>query len=102
MNVHPATLDSLRDLIRQIHAERPLDVVVGADTRFVTDLGFTSLELIGLVFLCEQSFGVSLIDQGGLLSQLRTVGQAVTAIDNLQHGREFDADPSVATAAITA
>jgi len=57
-----------------------------AQSRFVTDLGMKSLELIGLVFICEQTFGVSLISQPGLLAKLETIGQAVDAIRKLQLG----------------
>lgn len=55
-------------------------------TRFVADLGLKSLELIGLVFICEQTFNVQLTAHPGLIAKLHTVGQALDVIHLLQQG----------------
>jgi acyl carrier protein len=84
MVIEPVTIEGLRRLIVQLREDIPRDVQVSNATRFVKDLGLSSLELIGLVFLCEQTFGVSLVSEEGLLSRLNTVGEAVAAIEDLQ------------------
>src|SRR6185369_12376134 len=58
------------------------------ELKFVADLGFTSLELIGLVRLCEQTFGVTLVTQQALLDRIQTVDQALQAIADLQQPRD--------------
>jgi hypothetical protein len=43
-----------------------------------------SVELIGLVFLCEQRFSVGLVNQRGLLATLKTAGPTIDTIGSLQ------------------
>jgi acyl carrier protein len=80
----PVSIPALRGLIEQLRETMPESLEVNAQTRFVGDLGLASLELIGLVFLCEQTFSVNLVEQSGLLARIQTVGQAVEAIRSLQ------------------
>jgi acyl carrier protein len=80
----PVSIQALRQLIEQLRETAPESLEVNAQTRFVGDLGLASLELIGLVFLCEQTFSVNLVEQNGLLAKIQTVGQAVDAIRSLQ------------------
>jgi acyl carrier protein len=42
------------------------------------------MQVIGLAFLWEQRFAVSISDQEDLLARLETVGQAIDAIRTLQ------------------
>jgi acyl carrier protein len=78
------TLQSFQRLIEQIRGGEPLAAVAGRDTRLVEDLGMASLELIALVYLCEQTFEVSLVRLSGQLETLRTAGQCVDALVALQ------------------
>jgi acyl carrier protein len=78
-----ATVDALQSLIENLLGE-PVSQPVRRDTRFVQDLGLASLHLIGLVYLCEQTFNVSLVSRAGLLATLHTVGETVDAIVTLQ------------------
>lgn len=86
MSAQPATVHGIQQLIDQLRPDAPLKTPLSRETRFVADLGLASLELIGLVFLCEQTFSVSLIDQPGLLATLHTVGETVDALSRLQTG----------------
>lgn len=99
MATEPASLDSMQRLIAQLRQEGSChSAEVTAETRFVADLGFASLELIALVFLCEQAFDVSLASQPALLAELQTVGGTVEAICKLQQdGRLGDVSFSSAT-----
>ncbi|MEJ0034880.1 MAG: hypothetical protein WDO68_02125 [Gammaproteobacteria bacterium] len=83
-----ATVASMQRLIAQVREQSPSQIVVDRDTRFVTDLGLASLELIALVFLCEQTFAVQLVSQPGLLARLHTIGVAIDAIGDLQRAAE--------------
>ena len=85
MNATP-TIQSLQHLIEQIRGGGPLRKALTSHTRFVEDLGMASLELIALVYLCEQTFSVSLTELSGLIEKLHTVGQSVAAIAGLQAG----------------
>jgi acyl carrier protein len=78
----PVSIATLQTLIADLRDE-PLRHELTPQTRFVQDLGLASLELIGLVYLCEQTFGISLVGQPGLLAKLLTVGQTLEAIDDL-------------------
>jgi len=84
MNAQLPSVHAIQQLIEQLRPEAAAGTQVCRETRFVTDLGLASLELIGLVFLCEQTFSVNLISQPGLLSKLHTVGQTVDALLGLQ------------------
>jgi acyl carrier protein len=84
MSAQSATIRGIQQLVRQLRPDAPPDTPLSRETRFVADLGLASLELIGLVFLCEQTFSVSLIDQPGLLARLHTVGETVDALRKLQ------------------
>lgn len=84
MSAQPATVYGIQQLVGQLRPDAPLETSLSRETRFVADLGLASLELIGLVFLCEQTFSVSLIDQPGLLATLHTVGETVDALRKLQ------------------
>jgi acyl carrier protein len=81
------TNECMRALIEQLRDGEPLDTAVNSGTRFIADLGLSSMELIGLVFLCEQTFQVDLVNSGTPLADLRTVGQAVDRIQSLQQRR---------------
>jgi acyl carrier protein len=85
MPTEAVSITAMQRLITQVRGEEaPQLSEVTRDTRFVSDLGFASLELIGLVFLCEQTFEVALVSQPGLLAKLQTIGEAVDAIGELQ------------------
>ena len=84
MSIQPVTIEAMRKLIEQVRDGFALTVEVRHETRFAQDLGFASLELVGLVFLCEQTFKVSLANRADLVSRMQTVGQAVDAIRSLQ------------------
>lgn len=79
-----ATVPVLQGLLEQLRGDAALSQEVRRETRFVEDLGLASLELIGLVYLCEQTFEVSLVSQSGLLASLRNIGQTIDAITALQ------------------
>jgi len=85
MSMQPVTITALCELLQQLRNGAPLPTELRPGTRFVNDLGLASLELIGLVFLCEQAFGVNLIDQPSLLARLQTVGETIDAIRDLQY-----------------
>jgi acyl carrier protein len=55
-----------------------------AESRFMADLGLDSMQVVGLVFLWEHTFDVSIGDQEEFLSRLDTVGQAIDALRLLQ------------------
>jgi len=78
-----ATLEALQLLVEQLRDTR-LPAPLRRDDSYVDDLGFASVELVGLVFLCEQRFGVELVSQRGLLKTLKTAGLTVDAINRLQ------------------
>jgi acyl carrier protein len=102
MSTQPATVETIQVLIEQLRPEAPPMTPMGRETRFVADLGLASLELIGLVFLCEQAFSVSLISEPGLLATLHTVGQTVDALRQLQGLRSCEPALSDGLAASTA
>jgi acyl carrier protein len=80
-----ASVSSLSNLIVQLREGQVLPDI-GPATRFIEDLGLASLELVALVYMCEETFQVPLATQMGLLASLRTVGQTVEAIQRLQPG----------------
>jgi acyl carrier protein len=82
----PVCIAAMEELLAQLKPDETERVTLSPDTRFVMDLGLSSMQLIGLVYLCEQTFKVSLVSQRGLLQRLNTVGQAVAAIGALQRG----------------
>lgn len=84
MNTQSVTIEVMRQLIEQLRDGVPLQTEVRHETRFSEDLGLGSLELVGLVFLCEQTFNISLIDRSDLITRIRTVGQAMDTIRSLQ------------------
>ena len=87
MHAPEADLQAMEKLVTQIkQGPLPEAKPFTAQTRFVADLGLKSLELIGLVFICEQTFNVNLTSHPGLLAKLHTVGQAIDAIRQLQQG----------------
>jgi acyl carrier protein len=85
-NIPFATATTMEALVRQIQRQPIPANDFGPHSRFVADLGMKSLELIGLVFICEQTFGVSLVSRPGLLARLQSVGEAIEAIRLLQNG----------------
>ena len=87
-----ATVDALQSLLESLLGE-PVSQPLQRDTRFVQDLGLASLHLIGLVYLCEQTFNVSLVSRAGLLATLHTIGQTVDAIAELQRSSATSAGP---------
>jgi acyl carrier protein len=98
-----ATLEALQLLTEQVRGA-PLPEPLRRETRFVDDLGMASVELIGLVFLCEQRFVVELVNQRGLLATLKTAGLTIDAIERLKQARATGAakSSSAATAQETA
>jgi len=78
-----ATLEALQLLVEQLRGTR-LPAPLEREASYVDDLGFASVELVGLVFLCEQRFGVELVSQRGLLKTLKTAGLTVDAINRLR------------------
>jgi acyl carrier protein len=85
-----ATVEALQSLIESLRGE-PLSEPLRRETRFVQDLGLESLQLIGLVYLCEQTFNVSLVSRAGLLATLHTIGQTVDALAELQRSSAGEA-----------
>ncbi len=85
-----ADIGTFRRLISQVKQMEIGEVNVTPETRFGADLGMKSLELVGLVFMCEQTFGVSLVSRPGLLVKLQTVGEAVETIRLMQCGLWVD------------
>lgn len=86
-----ADLSTFRQLISQVKQVEIDEDHLSLETRFAADLGMKSLEIVGLVFMCEQTFGVSLVTRPGLLVKLQTVGEAVEAIRLMQNGLWVDA-----------
>lgn len=86
MNGIAPDIDTMSALIRQVRGDVPLPGPVTAASRFMADLGLDSLQVVGLVFLWEQQYGVSMSGQEELLANLQTVGQAMDAIRALQSG----------------
>ncbi len=84
MSIQAVTIEAMRQLIEQVRDGVALKAEVQHETRFVQDLGFASLELVGLVFLCERTFKVRLANRSDLISRMQTVGQAMDAIHSLQ------------------
>jgi acyl carrier protein len=78
------TIAAMTELIQQIRGQQPLPGVITHETRFMADLGLDSMQVIGLAFLWEQTFGVSISEQEDLLARLETVGQAIDAIRSMQ------------------
>jgi acyl carrier protein len=78
------TVAAMSELIQQIRAQQPLPGDITRESRFMADLGLDSMQVIGLAFLWEQRFAVSISDQEDLLARLETVGQAIDAIRTLQ------------------
>lgn len=69
---------------------RQILAVMGADdadsagvrpgTRIVQDLGFDSISVVSLIFLCEDEFGVELSDRGNELLEIETAEQLAAFI----------------------
>lgn len=75
-----ATIDSMRRLIEQLRPGWRLPVDIGPDTHLTKTLGLTSLELVGLLFLCQRTFNVTLITTDDVMTSMQTVGQAVSTV----------------------
>jgi acyl carrier protein len=82
--MNAASIENMSELIRQIRGDASLPGPITAGSRFMADLGLDSLQVIGLVFLWEQHYGVAMSEHEELLASLDTVGQAVAAIRALQ------------------
>ena len=79
------SLAVLQDLIIQILPEPVPRASLMPGTRLVADIGLESIDLIGLIYLCEQQFGVDLVSQGELLAKISTVGEVLDFIEALRH-----------------
>lgn len=82
----PTLANFLPLLTRVVRDEGSLGNVgnVGLQTRFVEDLGLDSLTLVALVFICEEEFQVSMVDQGEELAKLHTVGDTLRFLASRQ------------------
>lgn len=80
----PVSLETIRQLIVQIAPPALAAGEIVASSNLVSDIGLESIDLVGLVFLCEQTFGVNLVAQGELLRNLTTVGRVLDFIAALQ------------------
>ena len=76
-----ATFESL---VAQLRADIPIAKPFSRDTRFVADVGLCSLDMVGLVFLCEQTFQVDLTSEPELVPTLHTIGQVIDAIEAIR------------------
>jgi acyl carrier protein len=79
------SLEALQDLIIQILPEPVPRTSILPETRLVADMGLESIDLIGLIYLCEQRFSVDLVSQGELLANITTVGEVLDFITTLRH-----------------
>jgi acyl carrier protein len=75
---------TFKSLVTQLRPEVAENKPFGRDTRFMADLGLGSLELIGLVFLCEESYQVDLTSHAEMVATLQTVGETIDAIAYLR------------------
>lgn len=75
-----ANMENMKQLIGQLRRGWKLPQDFGPETHLIKNLGLTSLELIGLIFLCQNRFKVSLITTDDVTTRIQTVGQAVNMV----------------------
>jgi len=80
-----ANIESIRKVIEKLRPGWRLPAEVGPETHLIKHLGLTSLELVGLVFLCQKTFNVPLVVSDDVITKMQTVGQTVSTI-RIQQG----------------
>ncbi len=70
----------LADIINDVAGVDQNDVQL--DKNFMDDLDVDSLSMVEIIYACEEKFGVSIPDEDA--KELKTVGDAVTYIENHQ------------------
>jgi acyl carrier protein len=71
------TLEQLAEILQEVADVNPEDVTL--EKSFVDDLDVDSLSMVEVAMAVEEKFGASIPDEQ--LSELKTVGDAVTYID---------------------
>ena len=72
------TFFKLRDIIEE-HAGVPFHLIT-TEARFDDDLGLDSLDVIEVVMIAEDAFGIDIPDEA--LEKIKTVQDAVGAVDH--------------------
>ncbi len=79
-------MSDVADRVKKVTAETlKVDLSrVAADSRFVEDLGASSMESVELVAAFEEEFDIDMDEQAALA--VKTVGDAVTFVDKIVNG----------------
>jgi acyl carrier protein len=79
-----AVVAQVTDLVREL-GKVPATVFLGADSRFVEDLGIDSLDLVAVFLGVQDRFGVVVEDDD--VSALRTVGDLAAYVNRGRDAR---------------
>ena len=70
-------LNKIRDIIIEVTGKK----IAGADTDFVSDLGFNSFDVVNIVGAFEDEFGITIPTRD--IRQFRRVSDVLDYLDNL-------------------